>query len=42
MLLSLVDLNPDPLVRDMDPGPYPDPSITKAKILRKTLLPTAL
>ncbi len=42
MFLSLVDLNPDPLVRGMDPGPDPDPSITKAKIVRKTLLSTAL
>jgi hypothetical protein len=35
-------LNPDPLVRGMDPVPDPDPSITKKKIVRKTLIPAAL
>jgi hypothetical protein len=32
MFLGLLDPDPDPLVRDMDP----DPSITKQKIVRKT------
>jgi hypothetical protein len=31
MFLSLLDPDPDPLVRYMDPVPDPDPSITKQK-----------
>ena len=33
-------LDPDPLVRGMDPDP--DPSIIMQKIVRKTLIPTIL
>ncbi len=42
MFLGLPD--PDPLVRGMDqaPDPDPEPSITQAKIVRKTLIPTDL
>jgi hypothetical protein len=36
MFLGLLDPNPDPLVRGMDPDPAP------AKIVSKTLIPTAL
>ncbi len=37
-------LNPDPLVRGMDPDPAPDPdpSLIKKKIVRKTLISTVL
>ncbi len=28
-LLGLLDPDPDPLIRGMDPGPGPDPSMTK-------------
>jgi hypothetical protein len=38
MFLGLLDPDLDLLVRGMDP----DPSITKQKIVRKTLTPTAL
>jgi hypothetical protein len=38
MFLGLLD--PDPLVRDMDPDP--DPSITKQPSKKKTLIPAAL
>ncbi len=38
MFMGLLDPDPDPLVRGMDP----DPSIIKQKIVRKTLIPTAL
>ncbi len=38
MFLGLTDPDPDLLVRDTDP----DPSITQAKIVRKTLIPTVL
>jgi hypothetical protein len=31
MSLGLLDLDPDPLVRDVDPDMDPDPSITKQK-----------
>ncbi len=31
MFLGLLDLDPDPLVRGMDPDPGPDPSIIKQK-----------
>jgi hypothetical protein len=31
MFLGLLDPNPDPLVRDTDPAPDPDPSIIKQK-----------
>jgi hypothetical protein len=45
MFLDLLDPDPDPSVRGMDPAPDPapnlDPSITKKKV-RKTLIPTAL
>jgi hypothetical protein len=34
-------LDPDQLVRDMDPAPGPDPSIIKQKV-RKTLIGTVL
>ena len=41
MFLGILD--PDPSVRGMDPDPAPapdvDPSITKQKKLRKTLIP---
>jgi hypothetical protein len=30
-VLGLLDADPDPLVRGMDPDPNPDPSITKQK-----------
>jgi hypothetical protein len=41
---SVADLDPEPLVRDMDPDPAPDSSIfkQKAKIVRKTLILTVL
>jgi hypothetical protein len=39
MFLGLLDLDPDPLVRGMDPDPTPDPSIIR-KIVRTTLIPT--
>jgi hypothetical protein len=44
MFLGLLDPDPDPSVRGMDPDPEPelDPSITKQKKVRKTLIPTAL
>jgi hypothetical protein len=38
MFLGLLDPKPDPLIRGADP----DPSIIKAKIVRKTLIPTDL
>jgi hypothetical protein len=38
MFLGLQDLDPDPLVRGMDP----DPSIIKQKIVRKILISTVL
>ncbi len=31
MFLGLLNPDPDPLVRDMDPAPDPDPSIIKQK-----------
>jgi hypothetical protein len=31
MILGLLDLDPDPLVRDIDPAPDPDPSIIQKK-----------
>jgi hypothetical protein len=37
MFLGLLDPDPDPLVRDIDTDPAPDPSITQAKIVRKKL-----
>ncbi len=40
MFLGLLD--PDPSARGMDPVPDLDPSITKQKKVRKTLIPTAL
>ncbi len=44
MFLGLLD--PDPLVRGMDPAPAPypglDPSIIKAKLVKKTLISTVL
>jgi hypothetical protein len=44
MFLGILD--PDPSVRGMDPDPAPDPdqdpSITKQKKLRKTLIPSPL
>jgi hypothetical protein len=39
-VLGLLDLDPDPLVRGMNPDP--DPSIHQGKIVRKTLIPTVL
>jgi hypothetical protein len=44
MFLGHLDPYPDPSVRGMDPDPAPDqdPSITKQKKVRKTLIPTAL
>jgi hypothetical protein len=46
MFLGLLDPDPDPSVRGLDPDPAPDPdldpSITKQKKVRKTLIPTAL
>jgi hypothetical protein len=42
MFLGLLDPDPDPSVRGMDPDPDLDPSITKQKKVRKTLIPTAL
>jgi hypothetical protein len=41
---GLLDPDPDPLVRGMDPDAAldPDPSITKQKKIRKTLIPTVL
>jgi hypothetical protein len=45
MFLGLLNPDPDPLVRGMDPGPAldsdPDPSIL-SKIVRKTLISTML
>ena len=38
MFLGLLDPDPDPLVRGMDP----DPSIIMQKIVRKSLIPTIL
>ncbi len=35
MFLSLLDPDPDPLVRGMNPDPALDPSIIKQKIVRK-------
>ncbi len=40
MFLGLMD--PDPLVRCMDPNSDPDPSIIKPRIVRKTLAFTVL
>ena len=40
MFLGLLDPDSDPSVRGMDP--VLDPSITKQKKVRKTLIPTAL
>jgi hypothetical protein len=40
MFLGLLD--PDPLVRGIDPDPYPDYSVIKQKKERKTLIPTVL
>jgi hypothetical protein len=40
MFLGLLD--PDPLVRGMDPDPDPDSSIIKQKLVRKTLIPIVL
>jgi hypothetical protein len=46
MFLGLLDPDPDPLVRGMDPDtdpildPDPDPFYHQAKIVRKTLIPT--
>jgi hypothetical protein len=45
MFLGILDPDPDPVVRDTDPHPAPDPSIIKQnyfKIERKTFTPTAL
>ncbi len=44
MFLSLLDSDPDPLVRGMEPDLAPDldPSIIKQKIVRKTLISTVL
>jgi hypothetical protein len=46
MFFGLLDLDPDPSVRGIDPNPAPDPdldpSITKQKKVRKTLIATAL
>jgi hypothetical protein len=44
MFLGLLDPDPDPQVRGMDPDPAldPDPSIIMQKIVRKTLIPTIL
>jgi hypothetical protein len=48
---GLLDPHPDPFVTSSGPAPdpdalvrgmAPDPSITKPKIVRKTLIPTAL
>jgi hypothetical protein len=40
MFLGLLDPDPDPSVRGMDPDL--DPAITKQKKVRKTLIPIAL
>jgi hypothetical protein len=40
MFLGFLDPDPNPSVRGMDPDL--DPSITKQKSVRKTLIPTAL
>jgi hypothetical protein len=37
MFLGLMDPDPDPLVRGMDPDPNSDPSIIKQKQLKKNL-----
>jgi hypothetical protein len=42
MFMDLLDPNPDPLVRSMDPEPDPDPSITKQKKVKKILESSAL
>jgi hypothetical protein len=39
---GLPDPHPDPLVTRTDPAPTLDPSITKQKIVRKTLASTVL
>jgi hypothetical protein len=41
MRLGLLDPDPGPSVRGMDPDPDLDPSITKQRV-RKALIPTAL
>jgi hypothetical protein len=41
-VFGLLDPDPDPLVRTMDPDQVPDPDLHQAKIVRKTLIPTAL
>jgi hypothetical protein len=35
MFLGLLDPDPDPLVRGMDPNPTPDPPIIKPKEIEK-------
>ncbi len=40
MFLGLLD--PGPLVRGLNPDPAPDPSITKKKNSKKTLIPAVL
>ncbi len=42
VFLGLLDQDPDPLVRGMDPDSDPDPSIIKFKIVTKTLIFTVL
>ncbi len=42
MFLGLLDPDPDPLVRGMDPDPDSDPSINMQNHLKKTLISTAL
>ncbi len=40
MVLGLLDPDPESLVRGTDPDP--DPELNKAKIVRKTFIPTVL
>jgi hypothetical protein len=40
MFLALLDPDPDPLVRGIDPGP--DPFYHQANIVRNTLIPAVL